>query len=231
MNPVPQQLTLGMSLGSDLDFERFVPGGNADALRAVRHAATAPSFVYLWSETATGKTHLLHAACREAAEAGRRVGLLSLAEAMPWPPAMLDGWETMDLVALDDIDAIAGKAEWEQAVFALYNALRDAGRSLLVAAKRSPAGSQVQLADLKSRLAAMLVFQLRAPDDDARLRALSSKAKARGIELPEDVARYLLVRVSRDMHDLARLVAQLDQASLAHKRRLTIPFVRELLGD
>lgn len=218
-----------MSLGSDLDFAHFIPADNADAIHAVRTAVRSPAFVYLWSASTTGKTHLMHAACHEAANDGKRVALLSLGDASGWSPEVLDGWDALDLVALDDIDAVAGKRDWEQALFALYNALRDAGRTLLASASRSPAGSGFELADLRSRFAAMLVFQLHELDDDGRLQALSMKARARGLDLPDDVGRYLLTRVSRDMRNLADIIDRLDQASLAHQRRLTIPFVREQL--
>ncbi|HEX6929731.1 MAG TPA: DnaA regulatory inactivator Hda [Gammaproteobacteria bacterium] len=225
----PQQLTLGMSLGSGLDFSLFVSRGNDAAVQAMREAVHAPQFVYLWSESAAGRTHLLHAACHDAADAGRRAGLLPLRDAEKWQPDLLDGWEALDVVALDDIDAIAGKRDWERSIFTLYNELRDAGNSLLVTSRRPPAAQDFALPDLKSRLGAMLVYQLHALDDEGRLDALTRKAKARGMELPEETGRYLLTRVSRDMRDLAALLDRLDQASLTQKRRLTVPFVRDQL--
>lgn len=223
----PRQLPLGISLGSDLDFDNFVAAGNAAALQGVRASAQSTQFIYLWGDAGAGRTHLLHAACREAASAGRRTGLLPLAGAGQWEPRLLDGWETLDLVALDDVEAIAGQADWERAIFSLYNGLRDAGASLLVTARRPPAALERLLPDLRSRLGAMLVYQLHALDDEGRLDALVRKARARGLELPAETGRYLLTRVSRDMRDLATLLERLDRASLAHQRRLTIPFVRD----
>lgn len=225
----PLQLTLGISLGPELDLPGFVPGANAGALAAVEALAHQPQFIYLWGEPGTGKTHLLHAACRAAAEDGRRVGLLPLSRADDWRPEMLEGWDGLDLVAIDDIDRVLGNPEWEQRLFLLYNALRDAGASLVIAADRPPASFTGGLPDLLSRLAGMLVFQLRPLDDDGRLQALAGRARSRGMELPEEVGRYLLTRVSRNMHDLIALLDRLDRVSLARQRRLTIPFVRELL--
>ena len=229
MNAGPQQLTLGMSLGSDLDFSLFVDTGNEAVAQAVRDATQAPHFIYVWADPAAGRTHLLHAACHAVANSGRRAGLLPLNDASRWQPDLLEGWDVLDLVALDDIDAVAGEREWEQSIFALYNAVRDAGSSLLVTARRPPAAPDFVLPDLKSRLGAMLVYQLRSLDDDGRLEALRRKAKARGMELPEETGRYLLARASRDMRDLAALLDRLDRASLTHQRRLTVPFVRDQL--
>lgn len=230
MSQIPQQLTLGISLGSDLGFENFVDHGNEDVLQIVRLAARESQFAFLWGEAGSGRTHLLHAACRAAADAGRRVALLPLHEAARWQAEAIEGWDTLDLVAVDDVQAIAGNRDWEAALFTLYNGLRDAGASLLVTANRPPAALETILPDLKSRFGAMLVYQLHALDDDGKLHALMKKARARGLELPEETGRYLLARVSRDMHYLAELLNRLDAASLAHQRRLTIPFVRELLA-
>lgn len=226
----PQQLTLGISLGPNLDFRNFVPAGNAAAVQVLQDVADAPQFVYLWGDAGTGRTHLLHAACQAASQRGRRSGLLPLRDAAQWTPGVLEGWETLDLVALDDVDAIAGQAGWEHRIFSLYNGLRDAGSTLLLTGHRPPAALDVVLPDLKSRLGAMLIYQVHSLDDDGRLEALVRKARARGMELPEETGRYLLSRVSRDMHDLAALLERLDQASLSHQRRLTIPFVRAQLG-
>lgn len=229
MSQTPQQLTLGFSLGSDLDFSNFVADGNEAALQVVRHATSESQFAFLWGETGSGRTHLLHAACREAADAGRRVALLPLQEAAGWRADAVEGWDALDLVAIDDVQAASGNHAWEAALFTLYNGLRDAGASLLVAANRPPANLSIELPDLKSRFGAMLVYQLHALDDEGKLQALVRKAGSRGLDLPEETGRYLLARVSRDMHYLARLLDWLDAASLAHQRRLTIPFVRELL--
>lgn len=228
MNGMPQQLTLGITLGSDLDFDHFVEARNSAAVQAVRESVHGEHFVYLWSEHAAGRTHLLHAACRLASENGRRSGLLSLREHAHLQPAMLEGWESLDLVAIDNVDSLPA-GEWQRAVFHLYNELRDAGASLLVTATRPPASLDIALRDLKSRFGAMLVFQLHALDDNGRLEALRRKAAARGMDLPEETGRYLLTRVSRDMRDLAALLERLDRVSLARQRKLTVPFVREQL--
>lgn len=226
----PQQLTLGISLGSDLDFANFVVGENADVAASVRAVTHASQFAFLWGESGSGRTHLLHAACREAAANDQRIALLPFQEAARWQSEAIEGWDALDLVAIDDVHLIAGRADWEHALFALYNGLRDAGASLLITANAPPAALDIVLPDLKSRLGAMLVYQLHSLDDEAKLEALIRKARARGLELPEETGRYLLARVSRDMHFLKDLLNRLDAASLAHQRRLTIPFVRDLLG-
>jgi DnaA family protein len=143
---------------------------------------------------------------------------------------MLEGWDALELVCVDDLDRIVGDARWERALFTLYNGLLEHGGALLVASARSPAELDFELPDLASRLRSGPVFQLAALDDADRLLALQGHALARGLALPDDTARYLLRRTRRDMHSLCAVLDTLDRASLAAQRRLTVPFVRDLLS-
>ena len=61
------------------------------------------------------------------------------------------------------------------------------------------------------------------------MQALRQRARLRGLELGDEVMAYLSKHLARDTHSLFRFLDRLDQASLAAKRRLTVPFVRELL--
>lgn len=225
-----QQLTLGISLGSDLGFESFEPAGNGAALTELRAALAKPTFLYIWGERGTGKTHLLHAFCREAGSSDIAVGLLAGKDHASAPPELVEGWDRLDAVLVDDLQAFAGQPAWEEALFHLFNRLRDAGHSLIVAANGSPAAMDIKLPDLKSRLGSMLVYQLQSLDDESRLAALQAKARQRGMDLPDDAGRWLLTRFSRDMHDLAATLDRLDEKSLEAQRRLTIPFLRDVLG-
>ena len=60
-------------------------------------------------------------------------------------------------------------------------------------------------------------------------RALKLRAELRGLELPEDTARWLQRRFPRDMRSLYQVLDTLDEAALIEQRRLTIPFIREVL--
>lgn len=227
-----QQLPLGMTLGSDLTFDTLVTTPNIEALEAVRSALRANGqLVYVWGEAGSGRSHLLQALVRDAGEHERRAALLPLAERAAWQPEILEGWDGLDVVALDDIDAIEHDMDWERALFNLFNAVRDAGCSLVVSASGPPGGLDMLLPDLRSRLGSMLVYQWHALDDEGRLQALQTKARARGMELPNETGQWLLSRKSRDMHFLADVIDRLDHASLAAQRRLTIPFIREVLQD
>ena len=143
---------------------------------------------------------------------------------------MLEGLEQMNVIVVDNIDAIAGDKQWETALFHLYNRVRDKGQgALFVTATQPLASIELSLPDLQSRLAWGLVYQLHALTDDEKLVALQQRADSRGFELPDEVGRYLLRHLSRDMVMLFGLLDRLDQLSLAEQRRLTIPFVKQII--
>ena len=133
-------------------------------------------------------------------------------------------------MCLDEVDALAGDAEWERALFNLYNALQDSGGRLLMSAASAPAGVGFALRDLASRAGASVVFHLRPLSDDDLAAALKLRARHRGLELPDETARLLLRRLPRDMASLGDWLDHLDTASLAAQRRLTVPFVTAVLN-
>jgi DnaA family protein len=75
------------------------------------------------------------------------------------------------------------------------------------------------------------VFQLRLLDEDEQQEALKLHARIRGVELPDETARWLLRRFPRDMRTLYELLDTLDEASLVAQRRLTVPFIRSVLKE
>jgi DnaA family protein len=130
---------------------------------------------------------------------------------------------------LDDVHCIGGSAEWEEAIFHLFNRLSEHKTRLIVGSTVLPSHLTLRLPDLISRLSWGLVMQLQELTDDEKMCALQHRARQRGFALPAEVARYLLQRCPRDMHALYAVLDRLDYASLAEQRRLTIPFVRDYL--
>jgi DnaA family protein len=231
-----EQLALNLRLRDASSFGNYIAARNREAVERLQHAvhslSSAPNFpsswLYLWGEPGTGKTHLLEAACRAAQEQGHAPLYVPLAEKADFTAALLEDVEQVPLVCVDDVDAIAGDAIWEAALFALYEHLRAHGGMLVMAARTSPAAIGLKLADLSTRLAAGLVYQLQPLSDVEKIAALRLRAQRRGLEMTEEVANYLLTRFPRDMHSLFALLDRLDAATLAAQRRLTIPFLRGL---
>lgn len=233
---LPQQLSLSVNLNDDATFENFYAPAhthNAMVVKGLRDQldGSGESFIYLWGAPGCGLTHLLQAACHQAQEMGSSVQYLPLRDLVGYAPDdLFTGLEMVDLVCLDCLPTIAGRADWELAIFHLYNRLRDAGKCLLVAAEHSPRELSLSLEDLRSRLQWGLTYQVHSLSDEDKQQALQMRARARGLELSDDVAQYIIQRLPRDTNELFRQLARLDHASLAEQRKLTIPFVKKVLA-
>ena len=225
------QLPLALDLQHAPALDDFIVGGNGPLLDALRQSfdSDGETLFYLFGPPGSGRTHLLLGQCGAAEKRGLRCVYLPLAERAAFDVRMLEGLEEYDLLALDDVHEIAADHAWEEALFALFNRCRDHGRRLLFTADRGPSRLPLTLADLRSRLAWGLTLSIRPLDDRGRQALLKALAERRALTLPDDVARYLLERTSRAPADLVDTIARLDRASLAERRRLTIPFVRDRL--
>lgn len=235
-NSGPQQLSLGISHIDDATFDNFylaATSPNAIAVAAVRQqfSPLGENFIYLWGGSGSGLTHLLQAACHQAQEQGHRIQYLPLGTLLGFEPQhLLEGLDSQDLVCLDDLQLVTGKADWELAIFHLFNRLRDSGKQLLLAANLGPHQLAIELPDLRSRLNSGISFGLQQLNDQEKCAALQERALRRGLELTLEVARFILTRASRDMNKLFYSLSKLDDASLAEQRKLTIPFVKQVLG-
>jgi len=172
---------------------------------------------------------LLQAICHTASSQQLQVVYLPLHQCMSMSSAIFEGLEHMDIVCIDDLDAIAGNGQWETALFHLFNRIRDAGTYLVIAASATVQELDLTLPDLQSRMSWGLSYGLQQLDDEQLAAAIQMRAAVRGIELGDDVAAYILKRSPREMNVLFDLLEKLDHESLVAKRRLTIPFVKEFL--
>lgn len=223
------QLALPLKLADHAVFDSFLGRGNEALVATLQELATARATPGCWisGPEASGKTHLLQAACDSAGDRSVYVPLGSMAAA---DRALLDGLASRELVCLDDIDAVCGDPGWEQALFVLCNRILEADGGLVVASTGTPRAVGILLPDLQSRLARLPTFRLQPLAESERASALQLRARHRGLELPDDTARYLLTRSRRDMTSLYQLLDRLDTEALRAQRRLTIPFVRDVLG-
>jgi DnaA family protein len=143
---------------------------------------------------------------------------------------VLDGLRQLDCLCVDDLDEVVGQLEWERELFGLWGEIEESGCRLVTAAQSPPALLQWALPDMGSRFSASAVFQLRVLDEAEQQAALQLRARLRGFELPEETSRWLQRRYPRDMRRLYELLDTLDEAALVAQRRLTVPFIREVLG-
>lgn len=228
---VSQQLTLRFAWGDFFSFANFYPASNKTAVLSLQQAAQGKGeqLIYLWGTRGTGKSHLLQAACQEAADCGMPVAYLPLQELKSSGPGIFQGLEQLSLLCIDDVQLIAGQPDWEHALFDLFNRVQESGGVLVFAADCSPSALDTRLGDLRSRLGWGPVFRLEVLTETDKIAALRLRAQGRGFDLPEEVALYLMRHSPRDTVSLFELLDRLDEQSLVQQRKLTIPFVRKLL--
>lgn len=225
------QIPLGIRLRDTSVFASYFGGRNqavVDALRVLR-GGEPPTCIWLHGVAATGKSHLLQAACARADGTADGAVYLPLRDVAQMGPELLSGYGQQDVVCLDDAEVVAGRDDWERALFGLYQQLDERRGRLLVAGTSPPGALGFRLRDLASRLNGGLVLTLHPLDDQEQISALQLRAGLRGFELPDETARFLLRRLPRDMASLCEFLDELDEASLAAQRRLTVPFVREVM--
>jgi len=228
---MPAQLPLQLSFPEAPRFDQFHAGNNREVIEILKDCArgVGESYLFLWGDEGCGKTHLLHACCREAHGKGEAVGYLPMTELVAYGPEILQGLEQMALLCIDDIHALAGKPRWEEALFHGFNRWRENSIRLIISANQAPAELPIALPDLKTRLTWGLTLRLHPFNDEDKLAALQLRARQLGLELSPQVGRFLLTHTPRDLPSLWRLLNSLDQATLAAKRKLTIPFLKDYL--
>ncbi|HET7596693.1 MAG TPA: DnaA regulatory inactivator Hda [Burkholderiales bacterium] len=219
-----QQLILDIGTLPAPAFDNFVPGRNGELLAMLGRLAAGVErerFVYLWGAPGSGRSHLLRATAAALKADGRASRYFAC------------GRETLpDVIApgaalvLDDVDRLDAAAQI--AAFNFYNRIREDGGAL-IASGALPAAALPLRPDLVTRLAWGLVYEVHGLSDDEKKQALKQHAYGRGFELPDDACRYLLDHARRDLPSLLALLDALDRQSLASKRAITLPLIREVL--
>ena len=229
----PRQLSLPVYLPDDETFNSYYPAsGNDELIQKLQACAEGnlSSSLYLYGPQKSGRTHLMHAACAHANDIDRRSLYVPLGIHASISPAWFEGVEALNLICIDDIDAVAGHPVWEEALFHLYNRIAEQQDCrLIVSASASPIEACFALPDLVSRMQWGLIYHLQPMADDEKLVALQRRAAMRGLQLSDEVGRFLLTRMARDLRTLFDVLDKLDKASMVHQRKLTIPFIKEML--
>ena len=227
-----RQLLLPFEPPAEKTFETFVQTGNETVLQHVKRLCVASASsrqIYLWGAASAGKSHLLQAACLDAATRGGRSVRLPLAELLLQGPGVLADLGSLDLVGLDGLDAVAASCEWQRPLFNLINEIRAHRGFLLMAGRRNPAGMEFDLRDLSSRLMWGAVYRLIPLDDTGKIEALRRISSCLGCTFAIDALPYLLSNYPRELAGLMEAVERLARVAKERKRRVTVPLIKEVL--
>jgi DnaA family protein len=218
-----RQIPLAIGVEPARRFDNFHPGANAPAIEHLRALAPQAAPVYLWGPSGSGKTHLLRALVERFQAQGAHAGWFSAADPAPW--AFDESWA---LIAIDDCDRL--DADQQHAGFALFVEAATHGVPVAAAGRVPPVDLAVR-EDLRTRLGWGHVFAIQ-PLAEPEVRAtLRREADRRGVFLSDDVMDFLLTRFARDLKHLMAQLERLDEFSLATKRMITVPLLKQMLAE
>ncbi|WP_136634627.1 HdaA/DnaA family protein [Pseudooceanicola onchidii] len=198
----------------------IIAPSNAVALAMLDGWASWPrGKLVLTGPAGAGKTHLAHIWAEDTG-AGIVPGTGLAARDIP---ALAAG-----PLVVEDVDDITDPAD-EEALFHLHNLMLVEGHPLLLTGARAVAGWPLTLPDLRSRLQQAQSAVLEAPDDALLATLLAKLFVERQLQVPRAVIDYLIRRMDRSFDGARRLVAALDQASLAQTRAITTRLAAEVM--
>ena len=225
---VSRQLTFDFFVNSHYDFDSyFAVNQNIEVVTTLKSwaAREGTGIVYLWGDSSVGKTHLLQASLNSLVGRSIYIPIKEMADKIE--PSSFEGLENVGVLALDDVEFLAGKKPYEEALFKLFNSVLSKKARLLLSGRKHPSRQGFIIEDLVSRLGSHLVYQVRQLSDSEKVEALTLLAQRRGINVEKHVWDFILSRSKRDMSSLVYLLEQLDEFSLTRMRRVTIPIVKE----
>ncbi|MGJ8681410.1 DnaA regulatory inactivator Hda [Paraglaciecola sp.] len=237
MVQVTSQLSLPVSIKETDTFDSFIEGQNSqvcaylkDVVSQLKSGHVKHWLTYLFSDNEVGKSHLLYATCQLAELHDVSCIYLKIEDNTDLTPEVLSGLEHYSLICIDDIEGLTHSLDWQVALFDLINRIKEQNTSSLLMTGNQPAKLlPIKLPDLLSRLSWGMNFQLMSLSDEQRQQVLVVKAKIRGMNMPLEVAKFLINHWPRDMSSLLNSLDQLDEQSLQQQRMLTIPFVKSIL--
>lgn len=227
------QVPLQFEFQSNLTFASFFAGNNTEIITNLQNLADdgIEQQIFIWGESGSGKSHLLQACCQHAKATGKDPFFLKFIPDQLPAPQLMEGLEDMELVCFDDIQHVAGHADWETTLFGFYNSHRQNNHKLLLAADCPPKYLPFDLPDLKTRMSWGLTLKIQPLRDDQLIDALTFKAHFLGFDIPPKVGRFLLNHYVHDLPALWLLLEKIDRATLAAQRKLTIPFLKQILAE
>ena len=236
------------NLDNHYSFDNFVEGRSNQLGRAAAwQAAQKPGDrshnpLLLYGGTGLGKTHLMFAAGNEMRRQNPGMRVMYLRSEQFFSAMMkalqdktMDAFkrqfQQVDALLIDDIQFFAGKDRTQEEFFHTFNALFDGRQQIILTCDRYPREVEGLEPRLKSRLAWGLSVAIEPPDFETRAQIVLSKARERGVALPEDVALLIAKKMRSNVRDLEGALNTLAARANFTGRTITAEFAQETLRD
>ncbi|MEI7839233.1 MAG: DnaA regulatory inactivator Hda [Methylococcaceae bacterium] len=227
-----EQFPLHFEFRANQTFDDFFAGANEPIIEDLKRCVlgNGEQQIFVWGKSGQGKSHLLQACCHSAQQHQRQSFYFDLARYSRHQPAILMGLDDYDVVCVDNMDWIIGQENWELALCEFMQRHFECGHQLIISATGLPNYMTIKTPDLKTHLSWGLTFQLKTLVNTHSIDALIFKADAMGFEISPQVGRFLMIQHQTELEGLWHLLEKIDRASLAAKRKLTVPFLKRLFN-
>ncbi len=227
----PEQYPLHFEFRANQTFDDFFAGANQPILEDLKQCVLGygEQQIFVWARSGQGKSHLLQSCCHYAQEHEYSSFYFDLSRHSLHKSAIFLGLDDYEVVCVDNVDSIIGQVKWEQALAAFMQRHYERGHRLILSATNLPNHMTIKTSNVKANLSWGLMVQLKTLVDTYSIDALIFKADAMGLEISPQVGRFLMIQHQTELDGLWYLLERLDRASLSAKRKLTIPFLKQLL--
>ena len=230
----PKQLLFPFQVDRRASFDNFftTPKNSVllDRLREIIQSKT-PHEVLIDGLKGSGKSFLIQSICNEYSQLQNQLAFVPRSKALDMGVEVLHNLASLDVVCIDDLQLISANREWEIAVFNLINECQQSGCSLIFSIGSDlTLNNLIELPDLLSRIKRMENMTLSPIIDNDLLDALVFISKQLDINLEDAELEFLLKNHVRDLSILVQSLVLLDQRGGELKRKITIPFIKEILN-
>jgi chromosomal replication initiator protein len=234
-------------LNPKFTFDNFVIGqSNRFAHAAAVAVAEAPAKAYnplfIYGDSGLGKTHLLHAIgdYAQSLYGGIRVRYVSSEEftndfinsiANNRGSAFQARYRDVDILLIDDIQFLQGKAETQEAFFHTFNTLHDHNKQVVITSDLPPKHLTGFEDRMRSRFGWGLLTDVQAPDLETRIAILRKKAQSDRLQIPDEVLEYIATKVSSNIRELEGALIRVSAFASLNRSPLDISLAQTVLRD
>ena len=232
-------------LNANFTFDSFIKGGsNEMAYCAAKAVAANPAGAYnplfIYGGVGIGKTHLMHAIGNEIIETSNiRVRYMTSEE---FTNDYLDAVRNnrmqefresirrnCDVLLLDDIQFIAGKAETQKEFFNTFNDLQRANKQIVLTSDKHPQEIKELEERIRSRFLGGLMADIQLPEYETRLEILRKKSRSENFYIPDDVAQYIASKVTSNVRELEGCIKRIKASADIHNEHISLSLAQKLI--